>query len=327
MKLIIQIPCYNEEKTLASTLIDLPTKLEGIDLIEYLIIDDGSSDKTVAIAKEAGAHHIFSHTKNQGLAKAFMTGIEHALQLRADIIVNTDADNQYNANDIQKLVTPIVEGKADMVIGVRPIDEIEDFSFIKKVFQKLGSWVMRLVSHTQIEDAPSGFRAFSRRLAAQLNVFSEYTYTLETIIQAGQNDFAIASVPVRVNPSQRKSKLVKSIPYYIFRSLETMLRISVMYRPLRFFVTLASISFTAGLLLSLRFLAYYIFGNGLGKIQSLILATLLISSSLLLLLIGLVSDLISVNRKLLERNQTSIHRISEELSSIKKTLPLLPKCD
>ena len=318
-KVIIQIPCYNEAEGLKETIEQLPKSIPGVDVIEYLVIDDGSTDNTVAVAQSAGVHHVLSHTKNQGLAKAFMTGIEEAIRLGADIIVNTDADNQYCADDIPLLIDPILTNDAEMVIGTRPIDQIENFSRLKKFLQKLGSLVMRFVSHTTIEDAPSGFRAISRKLAMQLNVVSEYTYTLETIIQAGQKGFAITSVPIRVNPTYRKSRLVKSIPAYVFKSVETMLRIFVMYRPLRFFVILSSFSFAAGFLISVRFLFFYFSGHGDGKIQSLLLATLLMSSSLLLVLIGLIADLISTNRKLLERNQALLFQMQDDLQALKNS--------
>lgn len=300
MHLIIQIPCYNEEKTLSITLADLPKKIEGIDTIEYLIINDGSKDRTVEVAKENGVHHIVSFKNNQGLAKVFMAGIDACLRLGADIIVNTDADNQYCGEDIEKLVRPILDGQADMVIGERPINDIEHFSFIKKKLQRLGSWTVRKASHTNIPDAPSGFRAYSRDAALKLNVLSEYTYTLETIIQAGRKNMAITSVPIRTNKELRESRLFKSMWGYIKRSVFTILRIFIMYKPLRFFVWLGSIIFMMGLLLSFRFLYFYFSGSGAGNVQSLILSSILIMLGFQTGVVGLQADLISSNRKLLE---------------------------
>ena len=238
MKLIIQIPCYNEEATLAIALAELPRRIDGFTKVEWLIIDDGSSDATRRVAEENGVDHIVGFTRNQGLAKAFMLGLDACIQRGADVIVNTDADNQYRALDIPKLVAPILEGKADMVIGERPISKIEHFSPIKKLLQRFGSRVVRMASSADVADAPSGFRAISRETAMKLNVFNEYTYTLETIIQAGKKDMAVCSVPVGVNEDLRPSRLVKSIPSYIKRSIVTIIRIFVVYKPFRFFMTL-----------------------------------------------------------------------------------------
>jgi len=300
-KLIIQIPCYNEEETLDITLSALPRKIPGIDVVEWLIIDDGSIDRTSEVAKEMGVDHIIKHTCNQGLAKAFMSGIEASIKAGADIIVNTDADNQYSAEDIPKLVEPILSGKAEIVIGSRPIKDIEDFSTIKKKLQSLGSWVVRLASKSDIPDAPSGFRAMSRNAASQLNVFNEYTYTLETIIQAGQKNMSITSVPVRTNKYLRPSRLVKSIGSYVQRSILTIIRIFMTYRPFMFFALPGVISFVLGMLISFRFLFFYFTESGAGHIQSLILAALLIGSGFFLIVVGLMADLISVNRQLLEK--------------------------
>ena len=225
MKLIIQIPCYNEAKTLSIALSALPRTVPGFDTVEWLIIDDGSQDDTVEVARENGVDHVVRHTRNQGLARGFMTGLDACLRLGADVIVNTDADNQYNADDIPALIAPILEHRADIVVGARPIDTIEHFSPVKKMLQKLGSWVVRVASNTDIPDAPSGFRAMSRAAAQRLMVFNDYTYTLETIIQAGQKNMAITSVPIRVNEDLRPSRLVKSIPSYIKRSIVTIIRI------------------------------------------------------------------------------------------------------
>jgi len=313
MKLVIQIPCYNEEKSLPEAFACLPKTIDGIDQIEYLIIDDGSTDKTVEVAKNLGATEILSLPSNQGLARAFTAGLEKAVSMGADIIVNTDADNQYNADDIPLLIQPILDSKADIVIGERPISDIQHFSPIKKSLQKLGSWAVRQVSGTDVKDAPSGFRAFSRKAASQLNVFNEYTYTLETIIQAGHKGMAVTSVPVRVNGETRESRLVKSISSYVKRSVLTMFRIFIVYRPMRFFIPLALLLFVPGLLISLRFLFFFIQGSGDGHIQSLILSVFLMGSSLLTLVLGLVADLISVNRKLLEKLQARMAQLEDKL--------------
>ena len=300
MKLIIQIPCLNEAGTLAIALNALPREVPGFDTVEWLIIDDGSTDDTVKIAKENGVDHVVSHTHNLGLARGFMTGLEACLRLGADVIVNTDADNQYNADGIPALTAPILAGKADIVVGARPIETIDHFSPVKKMLQKLGSWVVRVASKTDIPDAPSGFRAMSREAAQKLMVFSDYTYTLETIIQAGQKNMAITSVPVRVNEDLRPSRLLKSIPSYIKRSIVTIVRIFVIYRPFRFFASIGTALFGAGFLIGIRFLFYYIQGEGDGHIQSLILASVLLGMGFQAVLIAFIADLLSANRKLME---------------------------
>ena len=300
MKLVIQIPCYNEEKSLPVTLSALPKVIDGIDDIEILIINDGSTDNTVSVAKSLGVSNIVEMPHNCGLAKAFSAGISKALEMNADIIVNTDADNQYSADDIEKLIKPILDKEADIVIGSRPISKIKQFSLMKKTLQKLGSYVMRLVSSSDVEDAPSGFRAFSRFAAVQLNVFDNYTYTLETIIQAKAKGLVIKSVPINVNPDMRKSKLVKNIFDYIIRSVFTMLRIFLIYRPFRFFSIIGSIFLLIGLILGVRFLYFYIFSSGAGHIQSLILSAILLIIGVQIMVIAILSELISINRKLLE---------------------------
>lgn len=306
MKLIIQIPCYNEEASLPITLNALPKQISGIDEIEILVIDDGSTDKTVEVAKANGVQHIVSMPHNCGLAKAFVAGINGALAQGADIIVNTDADNQYCADDIEKLVRPILNKEADIVIGTRPVSNISHFSLLKKNLQKLGSWVMRRVSSTQVEDAPSGFRAFSRSAALQINIFDNYTYTLETIIQARAKGLQLVCVPINVNPDLRKSKLVRNMFDYIKRSVFTMLRMFIIYRPFRFFSILASLFFISGSLIGLRFLYYYVFSSGSGHIQSLILSAILIIISVQIGVIAILSELFSINRKLLEDIQRRI---------------------
>lgn len=316
-KLIIQIPCYNEEDSLDVTLSSIPKKIPGLDIVERLIIDDGSTDKTVEIAKSHEVDHIVRLPRNQGLAKAFMAGLEACLKAGADIIVNLDADNQYCAEDIPKLVEPILSKKAEIVVGARPISDIEHFSATKKVLQKIGSWVIRFVSKTDIPDAPSGFRAISRDAAMHLNVFSEYTYTLETIIQAGQKDMAIASVPVRTNEDLRPSRLVKSIPNYVRRSILTIIRIFMTYKPFKFFAIPGVMLFSLGILVGLRFLYFYFTGSGGGHIQSVILAALFLGTGFFLSVVGLLADLISVNRKLLEKLNWRIQQIEENIDRTK----------
>lgn len=301
MKLIIQIPCYNEAETLAITLKDLPREVPGFDRVEWLIINDGSKDETEEVARKNGVDHIVSFSKNQGLAKVFMAGLDACLKLGADVIVNTDADNQYDARDIPALVKPILDHQAEMVIGARPISEIEHFPFLKKQLQKLGSWVVRLASKTDIPDAPSGFRAISRDAAMHLNVFNNYTYTLETIIQAGQKNMAIVSVPVRVNADLRPSRLVKSIPNYLKRSTITIVRIFVVYKPFRFFMSLGLAAFLAGFLIGLRFLYFYfVTQDASGHIQSLILASILLGMGFQAFALAFLADLLAVNRRLME---------------------------
>lgn len=309
MKLIIQIPCLNEAGTLAIALANMPRQVPGFDRVEWLIIDDGSTDGTAELARELGVDHVIRHPVNRGLATAFMTGLDACLRRGADVIVNTDADNQYEASDIPKLTAPLLAGEADMVIGTRPIDQTEHFSWIKKKLQHLGSWAVRMASKTYVEDAPSGFRAISRDTAMQLNVFNAYTYTLETIIQAGQSNLRIASVPVRTNPDLRPSRLVKSIPSYVKRSLLTIVRVFVIYRPLALFVYTGSVFMVIGLVAGLRFVYHYLHGAGDGHVQSVIFASLFITLGVLLYMMGLIGDLIATNRKLLERISLQMRRI------------------
>lgn len=308
MKLIIQIPCYNEEKTLTETIADLPQVIEGIDVIEYLIINDGSTDKTVEMARSLGVHHVVSFKRNKGLARGFMAGLDAALKLGADIIVNTDADNQYCGKDIEKLVQPILQGKADVVVGERPIDDTEEFSWRKKKLQHVGSWVVRLASGTSVPDAPSGFRAYSKEAALRTNVINNYTYTLETIIQAGHNRFAITSVPIRTNPQTRKSRLFKSMWAYIKRSASVIIRSFMMYKPLRFFGSLGAIIFTLGALVGLRYLIIFLTVGGDGHTQSLILASILILMGVQIFVVGLQADIMAANRKLLEDIQYRVRK-------------------
>jgi len=327
VKLIIQIPCYNEGQTLQIALNALPRKVEGFDQVEWLLIDDGSTDNSVDIAREAGVDHIISFTKNQGLARVFMAGIEAAIFRGADVIVNTDADNQYNAEDIPLLTAPILSGKADIVIGERPIRNIRHFSWIKKQLQKLGSWVVRKASGTDIPDAPSGFRAMSRDAAMRLNVFNDYTYTLETIIQAGIKNMAILSVPIRVNEDLRPSRLIKSIPRYIRISVFTIFRIAITYKPFDFFFVLGSVSFLGGLALGIRWLIFFFMGEERTRVPSLILTAILILIGFFFIFLGVLADLISVNRKIAEENQYRLRRLEsksrfpEESDKISRTDP------
>lgn len=308
MKCIIQIPCYNEADTLTVALNDLPKTIAGIDTIEYLIIDDGSSDRTSEVAREWGVHHIVRFKKNRGLAKGFSAGLDACLRLGADIIVNTDADNQYVGADIEKLIRPILDGKADIVIGARPIDETEHFSPTKKKLQHLGSWVVRKASQTEIPDAPSGFRAYSKEAAMRINVINDYTYTLETIVQAGRERIPMMSVPIRTNAELRPSRLFHSMWGYVKRSILTILRAYMMYKPLTFFLSISAVPLILGFVFIIRFLVYYGMGQGYGHTQSLILACTLLIIGFLTIVIALVSDMLSANRKLLQDIQYHIKR-------------------
>lgn len=313
MKLIIQIPCYNEEATLAQTLHDLPREIPGVDRIEVLIVDDGSSDRTVEVAEAHGVQHIVRHAHNRGLAQAFLTGLQAALHAGADIIVNTDADNQYRGEDIVRLVQPILAGHADIVIGDRGVAQHPYFSPLKRWLQQVGSWVVGQAAGVHVPDATSGFRAFSREAALRLLVLSEYSYTLETLIQAGARRMAVAHVPIRVNPQTRPSRLMRSIPDFISHSATTIVRVYTMYRPLRIFVGAGMVFILAGLVLGLRFLYFYLEGSGTGHVQSLILMAVLLIVGFQTLLIGLLADLVGFNRKILEETLYRLRRIELEL--------------
>ena len=320
--LFIQIPCFNEEDSLPVTLAALPREVPGVNEVRWLIIDDGSSDDTVAVAKAHGVDHVIRHTHNMGLAKAYMTGLSACLELGADIIVNTDADNQYCADCIKDLVVPILEGEAEIVIGARPIDDVEHFSPLKKKLQRFGSWVIRKVSGTEVADAPSGFRAVSRRAAMRLNVFTEYTYTLETLIQAGQSRLKVLSVPVRVNAKLRESRLMSGMWSYIRKSLMTTFRIFATYRPLRFFTGIGAVLMGAGGLLCLRWLWLFLFfDDDRARVPSLILATILILCGFISGALAVIGDLSSVNRKLLEDIRYRVMRIEldSDISPGRKT--------
>lgn len=313
MKLIIQIPCFNEEDSLPNTLSVLPKQIEGIDEIEIMIIDDGSSDRTVDVASWNGVNHIVKLNRHQGLASAFKMGLSEAVKLGADIIVNTDADNQYSADDIPALIKPILENKADIVIGARPIQDIKSFSPLKKFLQKLGSSVMRFVSSADVQDAPSGFRAFNKEAATLLNVFDKYTYTMETIIQAKPKGLEIVSVPIHTNPDVRKSRLVKNMFDYVKNSIFTMLRIFIIYRPFKFFITIAALALLIGVAIGARFLYYFCTGTGVGHIQSLILSAILIISGVQIALIAVLADLLAINRKLIEDIQVRVKKIENKI--------------
>ena len=318
MKLIIQIPCYNEAETLEIALNDLPKHIDGIDEIEYLIINDGSKDDTVKVARNWGVHYVVNFKKNKGLAKGFMAGLDACLRNGADIIVNTDADNQYNGDDIEKLVRPILEGKADIVIGERPIDQTAHFSPLKKKLQHLGSWTVRVASKSDIPDAPSGFRAYSREAAMRLNVTNEYTYTLETIIQAGRDRIPMESVPIRTNPELRKSRLFSSMFGYVKRSMITIVRSFMMYKPLAFFLGIGGVVGGLGVILGIRFLVYFFLGQGGGHIQSLILASTLLMMGFMTAIIGLQADVIAKNRKLLEDIQYHVRKLDYDRNTENK---------
>lgn len=313
-KLIIQIPCFNEETSLPVALKDLPREVPGFDKVEWLIINDGSEDRTIEVAKSLGVDHVVDLVVNRGLAVAYMAGLDACLKLGADVIVNTDADNQYQAADIPLLVEPVLKGQAEIVVGERPITDIEHFSPLKKMLQKLGSGVVRGFSGTDVKDAPSGFRAMSREAAMRLNVFSEYTYTLETIIQAGQKGLRIKSVPIRTNAFLRPSRLMKSMTAYIQRSIFTIFRIYATYRPLRSFIKVGSVPMALGLILSLRWIWLFYMGTDRAHVPSLIAAAVLILIGVQLWILGFVVDIISVNRKLLEDIQFRLRKAEYDSS-------------
>jgi glycosyltransferase involved in cell wall biosynthesis len=309
-KLVIQIPCFNEEATLPVTLADLPREIEGVDVIEVLVIDDGSTDRTADVAKEGGVDHILRIPRNRGLASAFQAGLDGCLRAGADIIVNTDADNQYRGADIPALVAPILEGRAGMVVGDRRTDTIDHFSWGKKRLQKIGSWIVRRLSGTDVPDAASGFRAFTREAALRLNVLSRFSYVLETLIQAGRMGLGVSHVPIRTNPMLRKSRLYKSLPAYLKRSAGTLLRIFLVYEPLRVFWRLFLVCLVVGLVLIGRFLWYYFTTPGdTGKVQSLLLGATSLTIGFHFLVVGVLSDLIASNRKLLEESLYRVRRM------------------
>jgi glycosyltransferase involved in cell wall biosynthesis len=300
LKLIIQIPCYNEAETLPVTLHDLPRQFKGVDKVEILIIDDGSSDGTFESARRAKVDHVVRLISHKGLAEAFSAGLDACLRLGADLIVNTDADNQYSGGDIQKLIDPILTGEAEMVIGDRQVETIKHFSFVKKRLQMLGSWTVRRLSGTAIPDVTSGFRAMSRDAAMRINIISRFTYTLETVIQAGKKNIALAHVPVTTNVQLRPSRLFTNVRSYLKRSIATMVRIYTLYEPFKIFLSIGGAVFGLGVLVGLRFLYFYFTQRGTGHIQSLILAAVLMIVGFQVVMIGLLSDIIAANRRLIE---------------------------
>jgi glycosyltransferase involved in cell wall biosynthesis len=327
MKLIVQIPCFNEEETLAQTIADLPRHIDGIDRVEVLVIDDGSTDRTGEVARRAGADHIVRHLRNQGLARAFRTGLDACLGLGADLIVNTDADNQYAGAAIPELVRPILEGRADIVLGDRRPDRLPHFSAGKRRLQRLGSRVVRRLSRfsaTEVPDAVSGFRALSRAAALKLNIASSFSYTIEMLIQAGHERMAVASVPVAVNPGTRASRLFRSVPQFLAQSLVTMVRTYTMYKPLRVFTGLGLAFVLAGAVPVVRFLVYYLIGQGSGKVQSLVLGGVLLIFGFVSLLIGVIADLIAFNRSLLETVVEKVRRLEAERPAPPSSPPQTP---
>ncbi len=308
MKLIIQIPCYNEEETLPITFSQLPKSIEGIDTIEYLIINDGSKDNTVQVARSLGIHHIVSFPNNRGLARGFMAGIDACLKLGADIIVNTDGDNQYSGYDVEKLVRPILDGKAEIVVGDRDTDSIGHFSTLKKKLQKLGSFVVRQASHTEVSDTTSGFRAYSRDAAMKINVVSEYTYTLETIIDAGHKKLGIENVKIGTNDKLRESRLFKSMYSYIKRSAVTIIRTYSMVKPLSIFLTTGLLFIMLGLGIGIRYLFFFFSGDGSGHTQSLILSSITITIGVQAIFFALIADAIAANRKI---NDELLYRVKK----------------
>jgi glycosyltransferase involved in cell wall biosynthesis len=313
MKLIIQIPCYNEEETLPATLADLPREVEGFDTVEWLVIDDGSADDTLRVAREGGVDHIVKLTNNKGLAAGFQAGLDACLKLDADVIVNTDADNQYDASFIPALTVPILAGKADMVVGDRDTDSIDHFSPLKKRLQFLGSWVVRQASNTDVPDTTSGFRAYNREAAIQLVVVSKFTYTLETIIQAGKQLVAVDDVKIKTNPKTRESRLFPSMWSYVRRNMVSIFRIYAQYEPLRVFMTLAVILLVLAAIPFIRFLISYIDGNGAGHVQSLILGAVLFNAAFVVGVVGIIGDLLSAQRSLIQRTFERVRRIELKL--------------
>ena len=300
MKLIIQIPCHNEAQVITQTIKSLPSALDGFDSIEYMVIDDGSNDGTAELAQAAGAHHIVKLPGHMGLAAAFTNGLDASIKNGADVIVNTDADNQYHSEDICLLVEPILNGRAQIVVGDRGVATLEAFSPFKRLLQRMGSWVVAQFSGMDIPDATSGFRALSREAALRTMVLNDYSYTLETLIQAGAHKMTVEYVKIRTNPQTRPSRLIRSLPHYLANSTATIVRSYTMYRPLRVFTIMGSIFILGGLAITVRFLYYYIIGQGMGHLQSVILAAILLIVGFQVILIGLVADLIGFNRKILE---------------------------
>jgi glycosyltransferase involved in cell wall biosynthesis len=313
VKLIIQIPCWDEAETLPLTLAELPRELEGFDSVQWLIVDDGSSDETIAVARRHGVDHIVALTNHKGLASAFQAGLDTCLKLGADVIVNTDADNQYHGPDVARLVRPILEGRADMVVGDREVAGIEHFSPLKKALQRLGSWVVRQASSTSIPDTTSGFRAYNREAALQMQVVSKFTYTLETIIQAGKLLVAVEHVPIRTNPKTRESRLFPSMGAYVRRNAVSIFRIYAQYEPLRIFWSLAALIGLAALAVWIRFVVAYAEGGGKGHVQSLILGAVLFIAAIVLWALGVIGDLLAAQRVMTQRTFERVRRIELQL--------------
>jgi len=313
MKVIVQIPCYNEEETLPQTVADIPRRIDGVDEVEILVIDDGSTDRTVEVARRLGVDHIVRNRQNKGLAATFLVGLDACLRLGADIIVNTDGDNQYRGSDIPRLIRPILDGTAEFVVGDRQTDSIDHFSWSKKKLQKFGSFVVRMLSGADIPDAVSGFRALSREAALQMNIVSAYSYTIETIIQASKKRIALASTPVGTNAKTRESRLFKSVPKFIVSQLNTIVRMYTMYQPLKAFWTLGAIFIAGGLIPCIRYLFFYLQGQGSGHIQSLILSVILFILGGQVMILGIVSDVTSFNRRLIEDALLRIKKIELHL--------------
>ena len=312
VKLVIQIPCLNEAATLPRTLADLPREVEGFDEVEWLVVDDGSTDGTAQVARECGVQHVVRFPQNKGLAVAFQAGVDTALKLGADVIVNTDADNQYDARDLGRLVEPILAGRADIVVGDRQVRDHEEFSRLKKFLQRWGSWVVRQASGTDVPDTTSGFRAYNREAALRLNVVSRFSYTLETIIQAGKSDLAVAHVPIRTNPKTRESRLFRSTFQYVMRSVETILRVYALYEPLRIFLVLALVPALACVILLVRFGWYALQPGPSGHIQSVVVAAALLILAFQLVALGILADLLRGNRVLAERTLHRVRRLELE---------------
>jgi glycosyltransferase involved in cell wall biosynthesis len=325
MKLIVQIPCFNEEATLPETVAAIPRHIMGVDKVEILVIDDGSTDRTVEVARSLGVEHVVTQTRNRGLANAFRTGLDACLKAGADIIVNTDGDNQYSGADIPRLIHPILEGRADIVIGDRETSQVAHFSPLKKLLQAMGSWVVRRLSRVDVPDAVSGFRAISREAAMRLNIVSGFSYTIEMLIQAGRKRMAVTSVPIATNKVTRKSRLFKSIPDFIKRSVATMLRIYAMYQPLKVFAVVGAVIAAVGLLPILRFLYFYAIGDGEGHVQSLILGGALVIIAVVSFLIGLVADLIGFNRQLLEITLEKVREMELKLTRMEEDRRAAPR--
>jgi glycosyltransferase involved in cell wall biosynthesis len=318
MKLIVQIPCYNEEETLPATFNDIPKKIDGVDQVEILIIDDGSTDKTIEVAKALGVHHIVINKNNRGLARTFRTGLNECLKLGADIIVNTDGDNQYAGWDIPKLIQPILDGKADVVVGDRNTAKVAHFSPFKKFLQRLGSYVVKTLSGVQVPDAVSGFRAYSRDAALQLNIVSPFSYTIEALIQAGKKHMAVTSVPVETNAKTRESRLFSSIPKFIERQLTTIVRMYAMYQPLKVFFFIGLTLSILGAIPIIRFLFFYFTGDGEGHLQSLVLGGVFTILGFISFLIALLADLMNFNRQLIEQTLEKVRRMELKMLEAEK---------